>query len=461
MRWLALLAVIVTADAQALVYAGGPGHMVRAPRHSGPACGDGTVTEACDDGNTAPGDGCSALCAVEAGWECSGSPSACAPLPLLWTAGNACGTTLTSTVGAAPTFTRASTGTYWCGGALQSAASGAPRVEDGGVLIEETRRQRALYSDDLATGWTRTGMTIASAAGGWFTATATGSTTHYQNQTTTSSTQGWATYSIDIAPGTSNDVYLRLITYDVFFNAATCAVTSSVPGGVTAKAWAQPDGSCRVSIAVSSTTTNREIRFGPANGTANSFDAATNPRAIRARRPQLELGPVATSYYAAGATSTLRETDSFTETSPITGNDWCIRLTATPSRGRDWHPIGGLTPVLWHVGAAAGANRVYLTNTTVPTLVVTDGAGADRQFAATAPLSTAQHVVRACNASGTLSLHVDGSPVAGAMSGAGTGLLGAFPSTLTIGATAGGGNEWGGVIRDVKVCADSNPAHCP
>ncbi len=43
-------------------------------------CGDGTVDmdEECDDGDTTPGDGCSATCEVEANWTCDSSdPSAC------------------------------------------------------------------------------------------------------------------------------------------------------------------------------------------------------------------------------------------------------------------------------------------------------------------------------------------------------------------------------------------------
>ena len=44
-----------------------------------PACGDGflDVGEACDDGGVAGGDGCSAGCAVEPGWTCTGEPSTC------------------------------------------------------------------------------------------------------------------------------------------------------------------------------------------------------------------------------------------------------------------------------------------------------------------------------------------------------------------------------------------------
>lgn len=42
-------------------------------------CGDGVIDpgEACDDGNTAPGDGCGADCGLEAGYSCYGQPSPC------------------------------------------------------------------------------------------------------------------------------------------------------------------------------------------------------------------------------------------------------------------------------------------------------------------------------------------------------------------------------------------------
>lgn len=46
-------------------------------------CGDSLITsvEACDDGDAQGGDGCSAICEVEPGWQCSGEPSTCALLP--------------------------------------------------------------------------------------------------------------------------------------------------------------------------------------------------------------------------------------------------------------------------------------------------------------------------------------------------------------------------------------------
>lgn len=46
-------------------------------------CGDGIITspEVCDDNNTDNDDGCSALCSVEAWWECTGAPSVCTLIP--------------------------------------------------------------------------------------------------------------------------------------------------------------------------------------------------------------------------------------------------------------------------------------------------------------------------------------------------------------------------------------------
>ena len=42
-------------------------------------CGNGTIAgaEACDDGDLSAGDGCSATCATESGWTCTGAPSVC------------------------------------------------------------------------------------------------------------------------------------------------------------------------------------------------------------------------------------------------------------------------------------------------------------------------------------------------------------------------------------------------
>jgi cysteine-rich repeat protein len=57
-----------------------PSDLVNLPHQpSSSPCGDGiiAVSELCDDGNRASGDGCSAQCTVEWGFHCKGAPSEC------------------------------------------------------------------------------------------------------------------------------------------------------------------------------------------------------------------------------------------------------------------------------------------------------------------------------------------------------------------------------------------------
>jgi cysteine-rich repeat protein len=53
-----------------------------APSACAEVCGDGLVVgaEGCDDQNKIPGDGCDAACSIEVGYACSGAPSACSPV---------------------------------------------------------------------------------------------------------------------------------------------------------------------------------------------------------------------------------------------------------------------------------------------------------------------------------------------------------------------------------------------
>ncbi len=74
-------ASIIDADTTDATTDAGPPDASR-PDATVDTCGDGItgLTEGCDDHNTDGFDGCSATCAVERGWSCSGSPtSRCAP----------------------------------------------------------------------------------------------------------------------------------------------------------------------------------------------------------------------------------------------------------------------------------------------------------------------------------------------------------------------------------------------
>lgn len=64
-------------------------------------CGDGVLQtgEGCDDGNTAGGDGCSAVCGVESGFTCAGAPSACGDINECLASNGGCQQTCTNSVG--------------------------------------------------------------------------------------------------------------------------------------------------------------------------------------------------------------------------------------------------------------------------------------------------------------------------------------------------------------------------
>jgi cysteine-rich repeat protein len=64
-----------------------------------PVCGDSVIAdgaEECDDGDVSPGDGCSDVCQVEAGYVCQGEPSVC-PEPAAWGASLAAAIALATT----------------------------------------------------------------------------------------------------------------------------------------------------------------------------------------------------------------------------------------------------------------------------------------------------------------------------------------------------------------------------
>ena len=73
-----------------VVWQEGVGQDIAAQRFSG-GCGDGSVDagEACDDGDNASGDGCSAACVTERCFTCAGAPSTCTAISAC-TAGDGC-----------------------------------------------------------------------------------------------------------------------------------------------------------------------------------------------------------------------------------------------------------------------------------------------------------------------------------------------------------------------------------
>lgn len=64
-------------------------------------CGDGVlgVAETCDDGGISDGDGCSAQCAIEPGYTCSGAPSSCSDVDECATNNGGCAQVCSNTLG--------------------------------------------------------------------------------------------------------------------------------------------------------------------------------------------------------------------------------------------------------------------------------------------------------------------------------------------------------------------------
>ncbi len=94
-------------------------------------CGDGVVTESaetCDDANTLPGDGCSSLCAVEAGYACPQEGGPCEPVGVICPNGTTlCGEICVDTL----------TNRQHCGDCDLPCASGETCVD--GACVQEPR----------------------------------------------------------------------------------------------------------------------------------------------------------------------------------------------------------------------------------------------------------------------------------------------------------------------------------
>ena len=139
-------------------------------------CGDGVTAgaEGCDDDNTYDGDGCSASCAVETGWSCTGTPSTCTSADLVGglasLAQQCTGSTLkTQAPNINVVLTRASSA--WCtksDGSMVLLTTDQPRREQLGLLVEPVSTGNGLTAprDLTDAAWIKTNTTAAKTATG-------------------------------------------------------------------------------------------------------------------------------------------------------------------------------------------------------------------------------------------------------------------------------------------------------
>ena len=238
---------------------------------------------------------------------------------------------LPAAYGPTPSFSRASTATYFTSsGVLSSAAINAPRfnhVYNGsswvskGLLVEEQRTNVVLYSADFTSGWTSSNVGMSTVAG----TAPDGTSTAVKLYPTASTTQT----RIYRSPGSSTciSVFAKaaeksiVYFYDLtgvnvcYFNLSTGAIgTNSTV--LTASIINCGSGWFRCSLSSSSAFSFFQIGVSDANGSTSSTASGTN--GILIWGAQAEIGSFPTSYIPTTTAAVTRSAD----VCQITGGDF-------------------------------------------------------------------------------------------------------------------------------------------
>ena len=227
-----------------------------------------------------------------------------------------------------------------------------------GLLIEESRINRILYSEDFSNAnWAKTGATIGSnavvAPDGNTTAdnvVEDGSTgLHITQQFFTFTTATAYTISLFIKPGirTWVQVFLPTAAFGAaqggYFNLSGAGALGNVTGAPTSRTiTAFPNGWYRITITATSTASaggNIGIAAASANGT-NSYAGSNGSTALSLWGADLEVGAFATSYIANLATgSTSRNADVV----QMTGTNFSSWYNAGEGTFAEWFTFNGFT----------------------------------------------------------------------------------------------------------------------
>jgi hypothetical protein len=177
---------------------------------------------------------------------------------------------------------------------------------------------------------------------------------------------------------------------------------------------------------------------------------------------QLEVGTYPTSLIVSTSTSVARNSDQISATVPAVPAKWCIAVTAQPEERRAW--ASSSLPHTWSLGSVPSAMATWEYNDATNFVVGTrDATNAANNFTSTAtvasllPTSVAARMVTCGGSTGRIQLSLNGTPVAGAQTGVGTGISGIGITTLTFSRPS---FEFGGYLKNLKICKASKPGEC-
>lgn len=175
-------------------------------------------------------------------------------------------------------------------------------------------------------------------------------------------------------------------------------------------------------------------------------------------RMQVENG-ARSSLICATTTPVTRAADSPAATHGIAdGGRWSVSFDAEP--GRAWRL--GQVQYLGALGAATGANRAafFIDASNNAVIYVADAENAYKSAYVLIPNDSARRTLTFSDDGGTLGVSFNGVRQVVTIGGSGTGVIGAWTNTLSIGATGAGTYQFDGAIRSVTTCNTSAPQEC-
>jgi hypothetical protein len=293
--------------------------------------------------------------------------------------------TLTPVVGPTPSFSRASTGTYFnSSGVLTSAAINAPRFDhtyngtswiSKGLLIEEQRTNLYLYSEDLSQGNTANNVTISTntdvAPNGTTTAdkitSATSTAIHYLEKSGYSVSSSTA-YTISLFAKKGTHRYIQISANNEGSGVyANFDIQDGVLGNVGASATGSitncSNGWFRCSMTYTATNTSSRPLIVMVSGTTAArveSTALTTSDTVLIWGVQQESGSFSTSYIPTTTTSVVRSADVCQITGTSFGWMWNQGEGSVVAEWDARRNSGGQFTVYW-ARDAASSNTVLHT----------------------------------------------------------------------------------------------------